>query len=180
MIFANPYTGQVVEVHSPSVGDKTLLEHAFKSLDDDSCPGALKLGFTNAQMGQWWATSGGATENARGFTDLLLVRVSQPSSDLSSIKVVVITVMTANTAVRGGKRSVRASERTVPRAACGGGRLPRRGTERARRGGARVGRISAQADLSHLRNPRRYATGRLIVLRRSAGRGRSDDALNVS
>ena len=83
VIFANPFTGQLIEVHSPSV----RLKYLFKDLESDMCPGALKLGFSNEQMSNWWASSGGSTKNARGFADLILVRVSQPSSDLSSIKV---------------------------------------------------------------------------------------------
>jgi hypothetical protein len=83
VIFANPFTGQLIEVHSPSV----RLKYLFKDLESDMCPGALKLGFSNEQMSNWWESSGGSTKNARGFADLILVRVSQPSSDLSSIKV---------------------------------------------------------------------------------------------
>ena len=84
VIFANPYTGHMIEIHSPAV--QYRLRPEFKSLVQESCPGALELSFSNGNLGKWWKHYGGAVSNARGLPDLLLVKVSQPTSNLGSIK----------------------------------------------------------------------------------------------
>ena len=79
VIFANPFTGQLIEVHSPSV----RLKYLFKDLESDMCPGALKLGFSNEADEQLVGVERRLYQETRGgFADLILVRVSQPSSDL--------------------------------------------------------------------------------------------------
>ena len=83
VVLNDPHTGAAVEIHAPALDD--ALQAGFaRELEPSSCPEAVKLGFGVEAMRSWWGWRDGRSVGDAGLPDLLLVRVSEPASDLSA------------------------------------------------------------------------------------------------
>ena len=82
VVVNDPHSGSVVEIHAPALD--AALEAGFQQeLEASSCPEAVKLGFGLEAMRSWWGWRDGRSVGDAGLPDLLLVKVSEPASDLS-------------------------------------------------------------------------------------------------
>lgn len=82
-VFQDPHSGATVELHAPAL-DAALAAGYGRELEASACPEAIKLGFSADEMRSWWGWRDGRSVGDEGLPDLLLVKVSEPATDLSS------------------------------------------------------------------------------------------------
>ena len=79
-----PHSGHVVEIVSESLHSKYA--RTFDHLTDDTCPDAVRVNRTVADMTMYWEIMGGEETNEdTGLPDVLIVQMTMPSDNVWSL-----------------------------------------------------------------------------------------------
>ena len=76
---AVPHTGVMVEMISATLEDAEMGDH-FQELEPASCPAAVRVNRTLAEMNSAWASMAGRMANEKGLPDALIVQLSMPTA----------------------------------------------------------------------------------------------------
>ena len=81
---STPHSGHVVEIVSESLHSKYA--RTFDHLTDDTCPDAVRVNRTVADMTMYWEIMGGEETNEdTGLPDVLIVQMTMPSDNVWSL-----------------------------------------------------------------------------------------------